>query len=106
MHLASSLFLALLFSRALGLSLFSSAGFTDQLNPNRRENKTRWCAVGKYEKSKCDLWSVVSNGDVECTVADNTRDCIIKIMVWFFFPFSFPHGACRWRAALLLSAWE
>ncbi|XP_065531264.1 serotransferrin [Lathamus discolor] len=52
----------------------------DQLNPNRRENKTRWCAVGKNEKSKCDLWSVVSNGDVECIVADNTRDCIIKIM--------------------------
>uniref|UniRef100_A0A8C4UGM8 Ovotransferrin n=1 Tax=Falco tinnunculus TaxID=100819 RepID=A0A8C4UGM8_FALTI len=52
----------------------------DQLNSNRRENKTRWCAVGKNEKSKCDLWSVVSNGDVECTVADNTKDCIIKIM--------------------------
>ncbi|NXG63193.1 TRFE protein, partial [Hemiprocne comata] len=52
----------------------------DQLNPKRRENKTRWCAVGKNEKSKCDLWSVVSNGDVECTVADNTNDCIVKIM--------------------------
>ncbi|KFV98760.1 Ovotransferrin, partial [Fulmarus glacialis] len=52
----------------------------DQLNSNRRENKTRWCAVGKNEKSKCDLWSVMSNGDVECTVADNTDDCIIKIM--------------------------
>ncbi|NXC74521.1 TRFE protein, partial [Anhinga anhinga] len=52
----------------------------DQLNSNRRENKTRWCAVGKNEKSKCDLWSVVSNGEVECTVADNTKDCIIKIM--------------------------
>ncbi|NXU52866.1 TRFE protein, partial [Turnix velox] len=52
----------------------------DQLNPSRRENKTRWCAVGKNEKSKCDLWSVMSNGEVECIVADNTKDCIIKIM--------------------------
>ncbi|NXJ76759.1 TRFE protein, partial [Trogon melanurus] len=52
----------------------------DQLNSNRRENKTRWCAVGKDEKNKCDLWSVMSNGEVECTVADNTKDCIIKIM--------------------------
>ncbi|NXW33176.1 TRFE protein, partial [Phaetusa simplex] len=52
----------------------------DQLNSNRRENKTRWCAVGKNEKSKCDLWSVMSNGEVECIVADNTKDCIIKIM--------------------------
>ncbi|KGL93592.1 Ovotransferrin, partial [Charadrius vociferus] len=52
----------------------------DQLNPNRRENKTRWCAVGKDEKDKCDLWSVMSNGEVECTVADNTKQCIVKIM--------------------------
>ncbi|KFQ88597.1 Ovotransferrin, partial [Phoenicopterus ruber ruber] len=52
----------------------------DRLSSNRRENKTQWCAVGKKEKSKCDLWSVVSNGEVECTVADTTRDCIIKIM--------------------------
>ncbi|KFQ09755.1 Ovotransferrin, partial [Leptosomus discolor] len=52
----------------------------DQLNSNRRENKTRWCAVGNNEKSKCDLWSVMSNGEVECTVSDNTKDCIIKIM--------------------------
>uniref|UniRef100_A0A8C2SMV6 Ovotransferrin n=1 Tax=Coturnix japonica TaxID=93934 RepID=A0A8C2SMV6_COTJA len=40
----------------------------------------QWCAVGKDEKSKCDRWSVVSNGDVECTVVDETKDCIIKIM--------------------------
>ncbi|CAM9307852.1 unnamed protein product [Bubo scandiacus] len=52
----------------------------DQLNPNRRENKTRWCAVSKSEKSKCDLWSVASNGEVECTVAESTEKCIIKIM--------------------------
>uniref|UniRef100_A0A8C3KDA6 Ovotransferrin n=1 Tax=Calidris pygmaea TaxID=425635 RepID=A0A8C3KDA6_9CHAR len=52
----------------------------DQLNSNRRENKTRWCAVGRNEKGKCDLWSVMSNGEVECIVADNTKDCIIKIM--------------------------
>uniref|UniRef100_A0A8C0FD18 Ovotransferrin n=1 Tax=Bubo bubo TaxID=30461 RepID=A0A8C0FD18_BUBBB len=52
----------------------------DQLNPSRRENKTRWCAVSKSEKSKCDLWSVASNGEVECTVAESTEKCIIKIM--------------------------
>ncbi|NWH73539.1 TRFE protein, partial [Piaya cayana] len=52
----------------------------DQLNSNRRENKTRWCAVGKKEKSKCDFWSVVSNGEVECTVAESNDECIVKIM--------------------------
>ncbi|XP_010183011.1 PREDICTED: ovotransferrin-like [Mesitornis unicolor] len=52
----------------------------DQLNSNRRANKTRWCAVGKNEKSKCDIWSVMSAGEVECTVADTTDECITKIM--------------------------
>lgn len=52
----------------------------DQLTPSPRENRIQWCAVGKDEKSKCDRWSVVSNGDVECTVVDETKDCIIKIM--------------------------
>ncbi|KAK2538226.1 Tf [Columba guinea] len=53
----------------------------DQLSSNHREKKMRWCAVGKNEKSKCDLWSVVSNGEVECTVADDTKSCIVKIMM-------------------------
>ncbi|KFV13982.1 Ovotransferrin, partial [Tauraco erythrolophus] len=61
-------------------SAIQSLQKADQMTPSRRENKTRWCAVGKDEKSKCDVWSVVSNGEVECTVAENTRDCIIKIM--------------------------
>lgn len=29
----------------------------------------------------------MSKGEVECTVADTTDDCIIKIMVWLFFLF-------------------
>ncbi|XP_062439087.1 ovotransferrin-like [Rhea pennata] len=45
-----------------------------------KRNKVQWCAVGKEEKSKCDRWSVVSNGEVECAVGDNTKECIIKIM--------------------------
>ncbi|NXS43847.1 TRFE protein, partial [Balaeniceps rex] len=66
----------------LGFHLYSAIQslHKDQLNSNRRENKTRWCAVGKSEKTKCDLWSAVSKGEVECTVADNTDGCIIKIM--------------------------
>ncbi|NXX22697.1 TRFE protein, partial [Podargus strigoides] len=52
----------------------------DELTSSRRENKTWWCAVDDNEKDKCDLWSVMSNGDVECTVARNTKECIVKIM--------------------------
>nr|BAJ23165.1 ovotransferrin precursor [Dromaius novaehollandiae] len=52
----------------------------DVMTSTPRKNKVQWCAVGKEEKSKCDRWSVVSNGEVECAVGDNTKDCIIKIM--------------------------
>lgn len=30
----------------------------------------------------------MSNGDVECVVAEDTKECITKIMVQLFFPFS------------------
>lgn len=39
-----------------------------------------WCAVGKAEQKKCDMWSAQSNGAVECAVADATEDCLIKII--------------------------
>ncbi|XP_034295466.1 serotransferrin [Pantherophis guttatus] len=39
-----------------------------------------WCAVGKAEKKKCDMWSAQSNGAVECEVAETTENCLIKII--------------------------
>ncbi|XP_070609279.1 serotransferrin [Erythrolamprus reginae] len=39
-----------------------------------------WCAVGKAEQKKCDVWSAQSNGVVECAVAETTEDCLINIM--------------------------
>ncbi|XP_027585100.2 ovotransferrin [Pipra filicauda] len=52
----------------------------DRLTPSRRGNKTQWCAIGRDEKKKCDVWSVMSNGEVECIVAEDTKECIMKIM--------------------------
>lgn len=60
--------------------------FADGLTPSRRGTKVQWCAIGRDEKKKCDVWSVMSNGDVECVVADDTKECITKIMVQLFFP--------------------
>lgn len=88
---------------AYSFLFFSGHFFADQLTVGPRENKIQWCAVGKDEKSKCDRWSVVSNGEVECTVADNTKDCIVKIMVGLF-SFSPPQDSFSWREALPLSA--
>lgn len=39
-----------------------------------------WCAVGKAEQKKCDLWSGQSNGAIECAVAETTENCIVKIL--------------------------
>ncbi|XP_076986273.1 inhibitor of carbonic anhydrase-like [Tamandua tetradactyla] len=38
-----------------------------------------WCAVGAPERDKCDTWSAVSGGAIECTVEDSTEDCIAAI---------------------------
>lgn len=39
-----------------------------------------WCAVGKAEQKKCDMWSGQSNGVIECAVAENIEDCLVKII--------------------------
>lgn len=43
-------------------------------------DKVIWCSVGKSEQAKCDLWSGVSNGAIECAVAENAEACIAKIL--------------------------
>lgn len=70
-----------------GSSPFPCAVLADRLTPSRRDNKIQWCAIGRDEKKKCDVWSVMSNGDVECVVAEDTKECITKIMVQLFSPF-------------------
>ncbi|KGL83559.1 Ovotransferrin, partial [Tinamus guttatus] len=52
----------------------------DLMSSSSKKSKIQWCAVGKDEKIKCDRWSVVSNGEVECAVGETTKDCIVKIM--------------------------
>ncbi|KAL8187666.1 UNVERIFIED_CONTAM: hypothetical protein K2H54_053718 [Gekko kuhli] len=43
-------------------------------------NKVRWCTVGRDEKEKCDTWSAVSGGAIECAVAESPEDAIVKIV--------------------------
>ncbi|XP_053455568.1 inhibitor of carbonic anhydrase-like isoform X2 [Nycticebus coucang] len=43
--------------------------------------KVRWCAVGRQEKAKCDNWSVVSGGALECTTEETPEDCIAAITI-------------------------
>ncbi|XP_030897117.1 inhibitor of carbonic anhydrase-like isoform X1 [Leptonychotes weddellii] len=38
-----------------------------------------WCAVGHHERVKCDEWSVLSGGALQCTIEETTEDCIATI---------------------------
>lgn len=40
-----------------------------------------WCAVGHHERVKCDEWSVVSGGALQCIIKETTEDCIAAIAV-------------------------
>ncbi|XP_049631911.1 inhibitor of carbonic anhydrase-like isoform X2 [Suncus etruscus] len=39
-----------------------------------------WCAVGTHEKAKCDNWSAVSGGILQCSREDTTEDCMATIV--------------------------
>ncbi|XP_055977976.1 inhibitor of carbonic anhydrase-like [Sorex fumeus] len=39
-----------------------------------------WCAVGVHEKAKCDAWSAVSGGILQCSRAETTEDCMATIV--------------------------
>ncbi|XP_074859859.1 serotransferrin [Carettochelys insculpta] len=48
--------------------------------PERPGKKVMWCTISNDEKAKCDAWSTVSGGILDCAVAGTTEDCIVKIM--------------------------
>ncbi|XP_077608471.1 inhibitor of carbonic anhydrase-like [Crocuta crocuta] len=43
-------------------------------------NRVLWCAVGHHERVKCDEWSAVSGGTLQCTIEETTEDCIAAIV--------------------------
>uniref|UniRef100_A0A4W2F0Y8 Serotransferrin n=1 Tax=Bos indicus x Bos taurus TaxID=30522 RepID=A0A4W2F0Y8_BOBOX len=47
---------------------------------SKDECMVKWCAIGHQERTKCDRWSGFSGGAIECETAENTEECIAKIM--------------------------
>uniref|UniRef100_A0A2K5NHS3 Lactotransferrin n=1 Tax=Cercocebus atys TaxID=9531 RepID=A0A2K5NHS3_CERAT len=41
-----------------------------------RRARVVWCAVGQQELEKCDQWSALSEGNVNCSLASTADDCI------------------------------
>lgn len=44
------------------------------------EEKIRWCTQSKEEKTKCDTWTIASEGAIECVEASLAEECVIKIL--------------------------
>lgn len=44
------------------------------------EDKIRWCTQGREENLKCDTWTVVSGGAIECVQASSAEECIVKVL--------------------------
>ncbi|XP_012580268.1 PREDICTED: inhibitor of carbonic anhydrase-like [Condylura cristata] len=42
--------------------------------------RVRWCAVGQHERAKCDEWSAVSGGILQCASQETTENCIAAIV--------------------------
>ncbi|KAL4677951.1 hypothetical protein H8959_020625 [Pygathrix nigripes] len=45
-----------------------------------RRARVVWCAVGEEELRKCNQWSALSKGNVNCSSASTTDDCIALVL--------------------------
>ncbi|XP_030071586.1 serotransferrin isoform X3 [Microcaecilia unicolor] len=67
-------------------TLYLGTNYLDAIQALRREesspanDKVRWCTVGNEEKKKCDRWSSLSGGAIDCIASDNTEEGMIKIL--------------------------
>ncbi|XP_029471045.1 serotransferrin [Rhinatrema bivittatum] len=43
-------------------------------------DKVRWCAIGREERQKCDTWSALSGGVIDCITADYSEEGMAKIL--------------------------
>ncbi|XP_075056943.1 serotransferrin-B-like [Mixophyes fleayi] len=56
---------------------FIQAMFVD--TPPSKET-VRWCTQSRQEKIKCDGWTPISGGAIECTEASSAEECILQIL--------------------------
>lgn len=63
------------------LDFFWMPGFSPPVLGVEDPQRVLWCAVGHHEKVKCDEWSAVSGGALQCTTEESTEDCIAAITV-------------------------
>ncbi|XP_063771615.1 serotransferrin-B-like [Pseudophryne corroboree] len=66
----------------LGASLYKSiqamSVTTVDIVPSKET--LRWCTQSRQEKIKCDNWTPVTGGTIECTEASSADECILQIL--------------------------
>ncbi|KAG9494511.1 hypothetical protein GDO78_002041 [Eleutherodactylus coqui] len=63
----------------LGASHFNSIRAMYVLDPPSKET-VRWCTQSKQEMIKCDGWTPVSGGAIECMQASSAEECILQVL--------------------------
>ncbi|XP_075717326.1 serotransferrin-B-like isoform X2 [Rhinoderma darwinii] len=67
--------------------LYLGRKFTDAFKALRNDieepsqDKIKWCTQSKEEKSKCDSWTIASEGAIECVEASLAEECITKVLI-------------------------
>lgn len=61
--------------------LFCMLGFSPPVLGVEDSQRVLWCAVGHHERVKCDEWSAVSGGALQCTTEETIENCIAAIVV-------------------------
>uniref|UniRef100_A0A8D1R8J8 Transferrin-like domain-containing protein n=1 Tax=Sus scrofa TaxID=9823 RepID=A0A8D1R8J8_PIG len=63
----------------LGYEYFAAIQHLRRVQGTEEPQRVMWCAVGQHERTKCDSWSVLSGGILNCNSEDTMEDCIAAI---------------------------
>ncbi|XP_069474163.1 serotransferrin-A-like [Ambystoma mexicanum] len=65
----------------LGAEYFSATqAFRKETEISTSVNRVRWCTSSREEKLKCDTWSAMSGGTMQCIEANSAEECILQIL--------------------------
>ncbi|XP_053317362.1 serotransferrin isoform X2 [Spea bombifrons] len=64
----------------LGASYYNALQALRHDTPPVVPNQIRWCTQSEAEKDKCDTWTTVSGGAIECAQGFSAENCIEKIL--------------------------
>ncbi|XP_053565774.1 serotransferrin-B [Bombina bombina] len=64
----------------LGADYYASINALHRVEGTSVQGVVRWCTQNPQERTKCDNWTPVSNGAIECTTANSAEECIHQVL--------------------------